>query len=490
MNFMQRLGMAWTLARRSFAHPADLAGVLELLVRSHQSSSGATVNPASAMRVAAVYSCVNVISETLAMLPLHVFKRKADGRGKDPAPDHPLMRLFKTPNPWQNRMEFMEMMATYCLLRGNAYALMIKTVNPKDVTKTIIRELLPLHPDCMRVEIGPDKLPVYFYTPPEKGGAKEIPISWEDIVHIRYKSLNGYLGLSPIAVARDVMGLGITLQDHTGNLFKNGAHIGGALEHPDTLTDEVAKRIRENWQETYGGALNSGKVLVLEEGMKFNRTGMTMQDAQYIDTKKLNRVEIASIYRVPPYKIGAYDKISYNSMEQAALEFLTDCLLPWCVRFELAFDRDLVRADDTYFCKFNVNAVLRADAKSQNEAFKIGREGGWLSVNDIRDVLDMNPVPDGDGYLQPSNFVPLGTKPPKEKPSTEVPPGGKEYAEMIADALKQAGVGSVSVLNEIKPDKIDLTVQERRGTLKLVRPVLNAAGKLEHFEVTDKGAQA
>jgi HK97 family phage portal protein len=438
ISFGRRFGAAWQFFKSagSVTHPADLAGMLELLLHSHQAVSGAKVNPATAMRVAAVFACINVISETLGTMPITVYKRLPKGR--EAAPDHPLARVLKQPNPWQNRMEFIEMLAAHTCLRGNGYAL--KVMYDLGGGRRGVRELLPLHPDAVRVEIQPDKLPIYFWRPTESNGGfstREIPIPWENILHVRYKSLNGYTGLSPISVARDVVGMGITLQDHTGNLFKRGAHTGGVLQHPDTLTDEVAKRVRESWQETYGGAQNAGKVVVLEEGMTYSAVGMSMADAQYIETRKLNRVEIASIYRVPPAKINAADKVSYNTMEQAAIEFITDCMLGWAVRFELTLDRDLVEAGDTYFVKFNMNMHLRGDIKTRFDAYRVGREGGWLSPNDVRDLEDMNPIPaeqGGDSYMQPVNMGPLGAKPAAKPPSTEVPPS--KMVEAFAEAIK------------------------------------------------------
>jgi hypothetical protein len=234
-------------------------------------------------------------------------------------------------------------------------------------------------------------------------------------------------------------------------------------------------------------------VLVLEEGMKYSRVGMTMEDAQYIDTKKMNRVEIATIYRVPPYKIGAADKVSYNSMEQAALEFVTDCIVAWCTRMELAFERDLVRADQTYFVRFNVNALLRGDLKSRYEAYAKGREAGFLSVDDVRAMEDMNPIkgPGGDEYIRPMNFVPLGT--PAQQTAKPPAAENREVVDMILALLKLEqsrmnnppapgvtvlGSGASLVHPPVPPAKV----------VRLVHPVMNEAGKVTHFEVHEKEA--
>ncbi|MCB1715100.1 MAG: phage portal protein, partial [Candidatus Competibacteraceae bacterium] len=180
------------------------------------------------------------------------------------------------------------------------------------------------------------------------------------------------------------------------------------LTHPGTLTDGPLKRLKAQWQDDYAGASNAGKTLVLEEGMDWKQIGLTNEDAQYLETRKFQRSEIASIYRIPPHLIGDLEKSTFSNIEHQGLEFVKYTMAPWFARWEQAISRDLLteRERDRYFAEFLVDGLLRGDIKSRYDAYSVGRQWGWLSANDVRKLENMNPIDEGDEYLSPLNMIP------------------------------------------------------------------------------------
>ena len=378
------------------------------IVRAGASASGAAVTSETALRVAAVYACVRVISETVASLPLKVYKRLDTG-GKDVATTHPLYELLHMrPNPWQTSFEFREMMQTHLCLRGNAYAL----INWRG--DRIVDELIPLHPDRVTVTQRPDLTLVYEV---QNASGVRIPFPSEEILHLRAMSSDGIVGRSPLADLRESIGTAITTQDYAGRLFRNDATPGVVLSHPGKLGAEASKNLRESWDALFGGSSNARRTAVLEEGMKIERISMTAEDSQFLETRKFARSEIAGAFRVPPHLIGDLDRATFSNIEHMGIDFVTHCIRPWLVRWEQSLSRALVTAPQFYYPEFSVDALLRGDIKSRYEAYAVGRNWGWLSANDIRSLENMNPVEGGEVYLQPLNMNLAGQAAPvKEIP--------------------------------------------------------------------------
>jgi len=363
------------------------------------SASGAAVTPETAMRVAAVFGCVRIISGAVATMPL-ALKRRVDARTRQDASDHSLWRVLrKRPNRWMTPSGFRRMMTAHVLLRGNAYALIVRSGNR-------VVELIPLHPDRVRVVQADDLGLVYTYT--RKDGV-QATLQQSEVFHLIGLTLDGVNGVSVIQHARESIGLALTAEKHGNTTFANGTVLGAVLKHPKTIGKEAQEALQASL-DRYRGAENAGKTLILEEGMDWTPLGMTAEDAQYIETRKFTRSDIAMFFGVPPHMIGDTEKSTSwgTGIEQQSLGFVAYTLQDWLTAWEETIGRDLISEDDIY-AKFNPAGLLRGDINSRYAAYSTARQWGWLSINDIRELEDLNPIENGDDYLQPMNMEPAGT---------------------------------------------------------------------------------
>lgn len=387
------------------------------------SASGIIVNPQTAMQSAAVYSCVQVLAQSVGMLPLNIYTEDAT-QAKKVAKNHPLWPiLHDQPNDYQTSVEFFEMMVMALCLRGNAYAFINRTKSGRVV------ELLPLHPDMVRAEMRGDFTLVYHVTMPD-GSFK--PFGVGEIFHVRGLTTNGWLGISPIAYARESIGLALATEKFGSQLFRNGAKMGGVLEHPGKMSEEAYNRLKNSFDEATSGE-NAHKTALLEEGVKFSKISMTADDSQFLETRKYQRSEIAAIFRVPPHMIGDLEKATFSNIEQQSLEFVSYSLMPWLNRIEKAIRRDLFSAEDrkNMHVRFNVTAMLRGDASARSNYYHNGILDGWLTRNEARLAeseigIILNPLDGLDVPLMPLNMTdgtddpdevetPSGSEPAKEK---------------------------------------------------------------------------
>ena len=372
------------------------------------STSGKTVTERSAMQMTAVYSCVRILAEAIAGLPLHVYRYNSDG-GKAMALDHPLYHLLHDePNPEMSSFVFRETLMTHLLLWGNAYAQIIRN------GKNEIVALYPLTPNKMSVDR--DERGHLYYTyycgSDEAIKNKEFAVTLQpsDVLHIPGLGFDGLVGYSPIAMAKNAIGMAIACEEYGAKFFANGAAPGGVLEHPGTIKDP--QRVRESWQSTFGGSGNANKIAVLEEGMKYTPIGISTEQAQFLETRKFQINEIARIFRVPPHMVGDLEKSSFSNIEQQSLEFVKYTLDPWVIRWEQSIQRSLLNSEEKkkYFAKFNVEGLLRGDYQSRMNGYAIGRQNGWMSANDIRELENLDRIPAEDGgdlYLINGNMLPL-----------------------------------------------------------------------------------
>ena len=372
-------------------------------------TSGKAVTERSAMQMTAVYSCVRILAEAVAGLPLHLYRYKEDG-GKEKALDHPLyLLLHDEPNPEMSSFVFRETLMTHLLLWGNAYAQIIRN------GKGEVIALYPLMPNRMVVDRDIHGQLYYQYTrsteeaPTMKGVTVNLPPS--DVLHIPGLGFDWLVGYSPIAMAKNAIGMAIACEEYGAKFFANGAAPGGVLEHPGTIKDP--QRVRESWQSTFGGSGNSNKIAVLEEGMKYTPIGISPEQAQFLETRKFQINEIARIFRVPPHMVGDLEKSSFSNIEQQSLEFVKYTLEPWLVRWEQSIQRTLFSPEEKkrYFAKFNVEGLLRGDYASRMSGYATARQNGWMSANDIRELENLDRIPTEDGgdlYLINGNMLPLG----------------------------------------------------------------------------------
>ena len=372
------------------------------------STSGKTVTERSAMQMTAVYSCVRILAEAIAGLPLHVYRYNSDG-GKAMALDHSLYRLLHDePNPEMSSFVFRETLMTHLLLWGNAYAQIIRN------GKNEIVALYPLMPNKMSVDRDESGHLYYTYYRGSDEAIKNkefaVTLQPSDVLHIPGLGFDGLVGYSPIAMAKNAIGMAIACEEYGAKFFANGAAPGGVLEHPGTIKD--LQRVRESWQSTFGGSGNANKIAVLEEGMKYTPIGISPEQAQFLETRKFQINEIARIFRVPPHMVGDLEKSSFSNIEQQSLEFVKYTLDPWVIRWEQSIQRSLLSRDEkaVYFVKFNLEGLLRGDYQSRMNGYAIGRQNGWMSANDIRELENLDRIPAEDGgdlYLINGNMLPL-----------------------------------------------------------------------------------
>ena len=372
------------------------------------STSGKAVTERSAMQMTAVYSCVRILSEAVAGLPLHLYRYTPDG-SKIKAVDHPLyLLLHDEPNPEMSSFVFRETLMTHLLLWGNAYAQIIRNGKGEVVA------LYPLMPNRMSVDRDKHGQLYYTYTrasdeaPTMNGMTVLLPPS--DVLHIPGLGFDGLVGYSPIAMAKNAIGLAIATEEYGAKFFANGAAPSGVLEHPGTIKDP--SRVREAWMSQFGGSANSGKVAVLEEGMKYTPISISPEQAQFLETRKFQINEIARIFRIPPHMVGDLEKSSFSNIEQQSLEFVKYTLDPWVIRWEQSIQRALLRPEEKkrYFAKFNVEGLLRGDYQSRMNGYAVARQNGWMSANDIRELENLDRIPaeaGGDLYLVNGNMLPM-----------------------------------------------------------------------------------
>ena len=356
-----------------------------------RSTSGKNVNERTAMQTTAVYSCVRILAETVASLPVHLYRYTETGKGR--VYNHSLYHLLHDePNPEMTSFVFRETLMSHLLIWGNAYA-----------------------PDKMAADRDENGQLYYIYTrtSDENPNFEEygrVYLRQQDVLHIPGLGFDGLVGYSPIAMAKNAVGMTLACEEYGASFFENGANPGGVLEHPGVLKDPA--KVRESWHTVYGGSKNAGKVAVLEEGMKYQQIGIPPEEAQFLETRKFQINEIARLYRIPPHMGGDLEKSSFSNIEQQSLEFVKYTLDPWVIRWEQSLQRALLlpQEKNEYFIKLNVDGLLRGDYQSRMTGYSIGRQNGWLSGNDIREMEDMNLIPaeeGGDLYLINGNMTKL-----------------------------------------------------------------------------------
>lgn len=373
-----------------------------------RTTSGKNVNEMTALQTTAVYACVRILAEAIASLPIHVYKYTDEGKEQDV--NHQLYYLLHDePNPDMTSFVFRETLMTHLLIWGNAYAQIIRDGRGQ------VLALYPLLPDRVSVKRDDKGELYYVYQRSEEDNPNfkdkgNIILKKSEVLHVPGLGFDGLIGYSPIAMAKNAVGMTLATEEYGASFFANGANPGGVLEHPGILKDP--SKVRDSWNQVYQGTNNSHKVAVLEEGMSYKTIGIPPNEAQFLETRKFQINEIARLYRIPPHMVGDLEKSSFSNIEQQSLEFVKYTLDPWVVRFEQAFQKALLLSDEkkNYFIKFNVDGLLRGDYQSRMNGYAIGRQNGWLSTNDIRRLEDMNPLSKeegGDLYLVNGNMTKL-----------------------------------------------------------------------------------
>lgn len=403
MGILERLGL-----KRQRGEPKNKYEGNDFSLLFGRTTSGKTVNERTALQTTAVYACVRILSETIASLPLHVYRYTEGGKTKDT--EHVLYTLLHDePNPDMTSFVFRETLMSHLLIWGNAYSQILR-----DRSGQVIG-LYPLLPDQMSVHRSEKGKLYYVYNRYEEDNPNfqekgSIVLSQEEVLHIPGLGFDGLIGYSPIALAKNAVGMTLACEEYGASFFSNGANPGGVLEHPGILKDPG--KVRDSWNAVYQGTRNAHKVAVLEEGMSYKQIGIPPEEAQFLETRKFQINEIARLFRIPPHMVGDLEKSSFSNIEQQSLEFVKYTLDPWVVRFEQALKKSLLLPEEkkTHFIKFNVDGLLRGDYQSRMNGYAIGRQNGWLSTNDIRKLEELNPIPSeegGDLYLINGNMTKL-----------------------------------------------------------------------------------
>ena len=373
-----------------------------------QANSGEMVDERSAMQIATVYACVRLLAESVAQLPLHLYK-VTDPDGQEKAQDHPLYKiLYREPNPEMTSFSYWEAVMTHLLLWGNSYSQVIR-----DGKNTVlgIYPLLPENVEIDRTESGELYYIYHAYTNEVPGETnKDIIFRRDEILHIPGLSFNGLVGFSPIAMMKNSLGTTMAVEKYGSAFFKNGAQPAGVLEHPGVLKDP--QKIRDNWVNAYGGPGNAHKVAVLEEGMAYKPISLPPEDSQFLSTREFGVEEICRIFRVPPHMVQDLKRATFSNIEHQSIDFVVHTLDPWLVRIEKAIVKDLLIEEekDLYFPKFNVDGLLRGDYKSRMDGYSVGISTGIISPNEARRKENMPPLPEdegGDFHIVNGTFIKL-----------------------------------------------------------------------------------
>lgn len=373
-------------------------------------ASGATVNEQTALANSTVFTCVSLIAEQLASLPFAPYRKLSDG-GRAEATGHPIYPLLALDaNSEMASGTLFEANTAHALTWGNGYAEIEFSRGGLPIA------LWPLLPNRTRAERKNGRLT--YYTTPEEGGP-EYPLAPSQVLHIKGLGFDGITGYSVIHQAREAIGLALATEEFGARFFGNGATVGGVLEHPGKLSDPARNNVREGWNDRHQGLSNAHRIAILEEGMSYKQIGIPPEDAQFLETRKFQKAEIASWFKVPLHMVNEMDRATFSNIEHQSIEFVTRTLRSWLTRWEREVNRKLVPPEERRFVysRFTLQAMLRGDIKSRYEAYAIAIQNGWMSPDDVRALEDMNPIPDGKGkvYVLPLNMIPvdqLGKTPP------------------------------------------------------------------------------
>lgn len=447
--------------------PLGSWGVLLELMGFQQSDAGMVVNEHAAMRLSAVQACVRAIAETLASLPLNVYQQI--DRGKIEAHSHRLWPiLHDTPNPQMTAMGFREAVTAQVLLWGNGYAEIQRDRSgrvvalwplPSDRTHAVRKGgVLTYETESQQ---GPDSLQVI-------PSAKRV-IDAEDVIHVPGLSYNGIVGMSPIQLARQTIGLSLAAERFGSLFFGNGSRPSGVLSHPKALRPEARANIERSFQQATSRE-NAQRAIVLEEGITWTPMSVPPDDAQFIETRQFQIPEIARIFRVPPHLIGDLSKSTNNNIEQQSMEFVMHCLRPWAVRWEQELNRKLLGGP--FFASHDLTGLLRGDFQSRMAGYQILRNSAVISANEIREKEGWNPIPEeegGDLLLAPLNMTPLEQL-AKQEETGEAPGAGGDQGD------------------DVPPKDPNATAQRGRVTLAFGRLFRDGVGRAVKREKRDEKA--
>lgn len=451
-NFRAKVGAAIA--------PKDIDdGWLDGVTLYGRNLSGVKVTPMKSLQNSAVLACCRIISESVASLPLILYRRL--DKGKDRARENTLYDLLRyEPNPEMTAQQFFETSALHQLLWGNSYAEIDNDGRGR------IQALWPRRPDRVSVQRNKTTQEIEYKIYNTTGGYRTIPY-WK-MFHIPFFSLDGITGISQIGLARMSVGLSVAAEEYGASFFGNGATPQFILEHPGVLGEDAAKRLKKSWNESHQGTAKAHGVQVLEEGLTVKTLSLPPNDSQFLETRKYQVEEIARIYRVPPHMLAAMDKATFSNIEHQSLEFVQHSLRPWLTRWEQNIHKQLLltREKKEYFAEFLVDGLLRGDISSRYSSYQTAKMSGWMSSNDIREKENMDLIDGGDDYWQPLNMVPVS-----------------EYDRFNEEDTRETGKRSLYLVEE--RSRITAIAGRRRATLAWRRILKDSSDRILKKEVAD-----
>ena len=457
------------MARR--AHPSS-HNSLGLFGWGSESYAGNVVTEETALTYGAVFACIRIISESVAMLPLLTYRRRSDG-GKERAADHPAYALLHDePNPELTPFEFRELITSHVASWGNGYAEIEWSRGGRPLA------LWPLNPAKMKPERKNGTLRYAYELP--SGQTATLP-SYR-VLHIRGLGKNGIVGYSPVRLAMQAIGLGLGTEEYGARFFGNGARPGGVLKHPGKLSDTAYERLKKSFTDAHEGLSNAHRLKILEEGLDYQSVGIPPEEAQFLETRKFQVTEIARWWRIPPHMLADLERSTFSNIEEMGLEFVIYTLQPWLVRTEQAYARSLLTTAERrdYLIEHLVEGLLRGNTQARGQYYATAITNGWLSRNEVRIIENMNPYPGGDNYLVPLNMMPADGATPRR---------GDPLLADHSDACRCAACVSRETRAEGDTEEDEATAATREGRQKLARDYIplfsDVANRLVRREVND-----
>lgn len=399
-----------------------------------ENAAGIRITPDIAIKASAVFACVKIIAESIASMPLQVFKLTSNGH--EPAPNHPLDELIRfQPNVRQTAIEFWEMQLLHAALRGTAYAEIVP--GPRGA----VDQLIPLHPDKVRPELLPDQTLRFEVS---ANGQRRILLQ-DDVFRIPGISSDGIQGLRAVDVAAEAIGLGMAADRYAGRVFSNKLNFGGFLTHPKALSEEGQRNLIQALMLRFAGSTNSHRPVILQEGMKFEKASMDAQEAQLLEARKWQVAEIARFWRIPMHMLNVFDGVTRSNVEQQAFDFVKYTLRPWAARIEQAIRRDLILARAQYGAFYNFDDLMRGDSAARGQyyaqALGSGGHAPWMTVNEVRVREGLNRIDGGDVLIQPANQQTRPAGPPAAGQIEDRSPKGvaQKLIALECAAIRRAG---------------------------------------------------
>lgn len=406
-NILARFGYT---KRSTTSNPAQW--FIDWVHGGEEVSSGLYINESSALKYTPFWAAVRVITGTLASLPFIVYRRNSSG-GKNRAMEHPIYELLHNrPNLYMDALTFIETRQAHVLTYGNGFAEIQRDGGGRPIA------LWPLLPDKTFRKISDEGVP-YYEVHLSKGGTVYLPDY--NVLHIKGLGFDGYTGYNVVAYHKEAIGYGVAVKEFGGRFFGNNASPGGILEYPKDLSDPARKNIMESWNLAHKGLNKAHRMQILEEGLKWVKIGVDPEQAQALEVQKYTVDDCSRIFNIPPHKIGSMERATFSNIEEQNIDFVTSTMYYWFRKWEQECNYKLFMPAErkSLFCEILVDGLLRGKTISRYQAYNIGRNAGFLCVDDIREKENMNSLPDGKGqiFLEPLNMKPAGTEPEPDKDS-------------------------------------------------------------------------